>query len=756
MESDPIHSGLRYRDSMEPGSRFDRSIGLFGATSVGVGAIVGGGILALAGVAFSVTGPSAILAFALNGCIAILTALSFAEMSAAFPESGGTYTFSKKVLSVRTAFMIGWIVWFASIVAAALYAIGFGSFAMILVRLIWPVHIVSMPAWLHGSSTVNLLALGATGYYTLKLIRKTGGGGKWMNVVKVLVFIVLIVGGLWAIPGESAADLRGDLSPFFARGFWGLFQAMGYSFIALQGFDLIAAVAGEIKDPVRNIPRSMLLSLGIALLIYLPLLFMVSTVGMNPGQSIVAESTHQPEAIIAVAAQAYLGSFGYWLVLAAAILSMLSALSANLFAASRVALAMSWDRTLPWHLEGIDERYRTPIRSLLATFAVVATIVIIVPNVAVAGAASSLIFLITFALSHVINILFRRRSSSRLAFAVPYFPLVPVLGLAACLSLAFFQGIAVPSAGVIVAAWLLIGGILYVSLFARRARVVDASAEATDPRLLLLRGRSPLVVVPIANPGNAQAMVAVANTLAPAHVGRVMLLSVVTELYSLKPEEIAKRVFGAQEVLRESLIASFTVGLFPEALTTVAPQPWDEISRVARAHRCESLLLGLSRFHDETIGNQLEDLMNEVACDVVVLRAPEGWKLSEVERVLVPVGGKDIHDQLRARVLGGLWRMSVRRITFLHVLNKAAKPQRLAKIQARLTRVAHEEMPGDPEVQVVQAVDVAEAIVENALENDLVILGLQRLHGGRRVFGDVALRVARETRCAIVMISHGI
>ncbi len=106
----------------------NRSIGLLGATSIGVGAIVGGGVLALAGVAFVATGPSALVAFALNGLIALLTAMSFAELSSRFPQSGGTYTFAKKVLSVEAAFGVGWVVWFASISAGALYALGFGSF----------------------------------------------------------------------------------------------------------------------------------------------------------------------------------------------------------------------------------------------------------------------------------------------------------------------------------------------------------------------------------------------------------------------------------------------------------------------------------------------------------------------------------------------------------------------------------------------------------------------------------------------------
>lgn len=87
-----------------------RNIGLVGATMIGVGAIVGGGVLALAGTAFASAGPAALLAFALNGVIALVTARSFAGMARAFPQSGGSYYFAKMILSVRAAFAFGWVV----------------------------------------------------------------------------------------------------------------------------------------------------------------------------------------------------------------------------------------------------------------------------------------------------------------------------------------------------------------------------------------------------------------------------------------------------------------------------------------------------------------------------------------------------------------------------------------------------------------------------------------------------------------------
>ncbi len=158
----------------------------------------------------------------------------------------------------------------------------------------------------------------------------------------MIVFLVVIAGGFWVLvvhpPGVE--ELSARFRPFLQRGGEGLVQAMGYTFIALQGFDLIAAVGGEVKDPERTIPRAMLLSLGAALVIYLPLLFLIVAVG-TAGQPIAAVAEQNPEILIAVAARNFLGPTGYWLVIVAGVLSMLSALQANLLAASRFARTMA-------------------------------------------------------------------------------------------------------------------------------------------------------------------------------------------------------------------------------------------------------------------------------------------------------------------------------------------------------------------------------------------------------------------------------
>jgi nucleotide-binding universal stress UspA family protein len=310
----------------------------------------------------------------------------------------------------------------------------------------------------------------------------------------------------------------------------------------------------------------------------------------------------------------------------------------------------------------------------------------------------------------------------------------------------------VPAAGVLVGLWLGLGGIVYVGLLARRARVFDASVQAQDPYLVRMRGRSPLVLVPIANPANAEAMVAVANALAPARVGRVLLLSVVTQPERWEPGEPPHSLLAAQDVLRESLSASLSSGLVPEMLTTVAPNPWTEILRVAQTHRCESLLIGLSDLTENASESHLEALISGVRCDIVVLRAAKGWRLEGVRRVLVPVAGWGGHDVLRARLLGSLCRTGERKIVLLRVLPYGTAPPVERSAERGLKRIALDEVPGPAITEVVKSRDATTEIARRAMESDLVILGLQRSGRRRKLFGDLTLQIARSTNSGIIMI----
>lgn len=721
----------------------DRSISLFGATSIGVGAIVGGGILALAGVAFSTTGPSAILAFALNGVIALLTVASFADLARRFPQSGGTYTYAKNVLSIEAAFVVGWVVWFASILAGVLYALGFAAFAIEgLVRVV-PDDVAT---WLQGAGPRIGIAFVTTTLLAAALVRRPSGGGDLATIGKLVVFAVLIVGGAWTLIGTSPSVVTGQLDPFFSAGPTGLVQAMGYTFIALQGFDLIAAAGGEVRDPQRNLPRSMYLSLVIALLVYLPLLFLISTVGTAAGEPIQQAAAGDEAGIVASAAEHFIGPAGFWLVIGAGVLSMLSALQANLFGASRIGLAMARDRTLPRMLGALRPGSGTPAASVVVTAGIVVLGTVAVQDLAVAGAASSLVFLISFSMVHWAAILARRRSGDARS-------LRPYVGGLLCVGLAVFQALAVPTAGIVIGVLLAAGVIFYITVLASGARLADSSALARDADLARLRGHSPLVLVPIGNPASAAGLVDLASIVRTPGVGRTLLLSVVrTPEGELTEDHPALR--GAQDVLGEALLRSLEHATAAETLITVATDIWQEIARVARQHDCETILIGLPDLGTPGTLEHLEALIRDVDADVMVVRAPRRWRLEDVNRVLIPVAPGRGQNRLRARLLASLGRDGEQSLTYLRTVPASTTAESRRRAERSLLAVARDEAVGPYEANLEVTDSPVAPIVRRAADVDLLILGLQPWRREQHPIASRAFAIAQATDVPLVLIAQ--
>lgn len=733
-----------------------RTLDTTDATRIGIGAIVGGGIFVLAGTAYAHAGPGAILAFALNGALALLTAMSFAEMATAFPESGGAYVFAKRVLSVRAAFGAGWVLWLAYIVAGVLYAQGFAAYGMEFAQALLREAGVGggLPVWARDPAlwaTVPLVL------YTLSLIRHAGGGGELATWGKVVALVVLVLAAAGAVIwGDGPVQ---PLRPFLPMGAGGLLSAMGYTFIALQGFDLIAAVAGEVKNPEHAVVHGMLRSLGVGLVIYLPLLLLIALGGVTPGETLHGMAQREPATFMATAAGNLLGPTGYWLVLVAAVLATLSALHANIMAASRVAFRMASDRTLPAVISMRHPERGTPVMALYLSALTMAALLFVLPDAATAGAAASLIFLISFALAHFTALLARRRTrasarastddaSAATTYRTPFFPLVPVVGGLACLGLCAFQVVHEPRAAVIVLMWLGLGVVLYVALFAERAQALDAAAEVHDTSLLRLRGQEPLVLVPIVNPHSARAMAQVASALTPPKVGRVLMLSVL----SRRQEDVGAALAQQQQTLGVAMSACMRLGQRPEALITVATNPWREIYRVAQDRGCERLLIGLSALAEPERVHQLEGLMGRLRCELSVLSTPTGWDLEAVREVLVPVGGRGNHDQVRARLLASLCASGKRHIRFLRVLPADTRPEAVEAARRAMESVAREEAYGHYGVTVVLSDDVVGAASAQASASDLVVLGLQRVGRNRRGFSSLGLEIAARCEVATIMI----
>lgn len=715
----------------------------------GVGAIVGGGVIVLAGPALLAAGPAVLLALLANAALAAMAALSLSELGTRFPRSGGPYAFAQRVFSVRAAFAVGWLVWFASLAAAAVFALGFAEFALASLAELLRVSGVAVPAALTGRAVTLLVALAAIGLYLLQLLRRARSGGAWLTVGKVLTIAALGLAGL-VVLALSPREAAHAFTPFAPAGVLGVAQAMGLLFIAFQGFALLAAAAGEVRDPAVNLPRGMLGAIVVATLLYVPLFVAIVSVGVPSGETLAGFAARTGGTTVAEAARSYLGPLGFWLVSAGAVLAMLSALQANLFAASRIAHAMARDRTLPHALARLGTG-GVPRRSLALSALLSALIVVSLPTVATAGSAAGLIYLSVFALAHVMALLARRRAREAAPFRAPWSPALPLVGALLTLVLAVVNGVAVPSAGLLTLAWLLLGLVVYGWLLARQAASVDAEHEGADPDLLRLRGRRPLVLAPIANPANAEAMVTVAHALAPPAVGRVLLLTVVGPHAAQDPDAAIE---GAQQVLRSSLRSSLALGLQPEAMTSVADDPWDAIARVARTHACEVVLLGLSKLDDDVTLARIDRLLSEVASDVVILRAPPGWHLERCREVVVPFAGGAEQETLRARVLGALARLAQPRVRFLRVLPTSVSEASCGRAERALQRALEGRELGRTRGVCVRSDDPVATVAAAAQDADLLVLGLPRRDAKQGTLGSFArsLLPRLPRSCAVLLI----
>ena len=779
-------------------SATSHTLGTRAATLLGVTAIVGGAPIVMAGPAFAAAGPAALLAVALDGALAILGALALAELGARFPRSGGPYLFAQRVLGIESAFAVGWLVLFGSLAAAAVFALGFASFAVAIAAAL--LELAGRPPPGHVGRPVLEIAVALTAVvaYGVRAYRRPRRPPAVLTAVKVIGMAGIGAAGLVAL-GLRPSALAGALQPFLlgegGAGWVGVAQAMGMMFIAFQGFVLISASAGDLRDPARTLPRSSVATILIATALYLPLFLATATVGRPEGSTLVGFALDADATMVAVGAERFLGDAGFWWVAVTAVVAMLTALEAQLQGAARLARTMARDGTLPRRLARTGA-IGVPRGAVLAATSVAALLVLVLPEVRTAGVAAGLIFLTVLALGHALALIVRHRSdTAQLPYRAPWAPASLWLGGGAALAVAVVNAVTVPVAGVVVLSWLLLGALVYIAALKTQARTLDAELEGADPDVVALRGRRPLVLTPIANPANAEALVSVAHALAPPEVGRVTLLHVVSRPFGARPavaegdrraatghpgpttEGDRRAATGhpgpttegdrhvasspaivdlatAQSVLGASLEAALAMGLTPQALTTLADDPWDEIARVASTLDCEGLLVGLSDLDDEPTLARLDELLGRVRSDVVVLRAPEGWHLERCRKVVVPFAGRADQERLRARVLASLSRLANPSVEIVRLLPGDVGEASCRRALRQLERMVEGRELGRVRCIAEPTDDPVAALTRRAEDADLLVLGLPKRDVGGHALGNFAAAVAAGAprSCAVMLI----
>ena len=473
-----------------------RILGPWSLVALGVGVIIGAGLFSITGaVASGFTGPAITISFAIAALGCCFAGLCYAEFASMIPVAGSAYTYSYATMGELVAWIIGWDLVLEYCVAATTVSISWSRYLVVFLEGfgIHLPHALTACPWDGG--IVNIPAFVIVVLMSLFLIRGTKGSSIFNGIIvflKVSVVLIFVILGWKYIQMENYTpyipENTGKLGEF---GFSGILRGAAIVFFAFLGFDAVSTAAQETKNPRRDMPIGILMSLFICTLLYI-LFAHVMTGVVN----YTAFEGHNGIAPVAIAIE-HMGQMDAsgtiqpdypWMnraIVVAILLGYCSVIMVTLLGQSRVFLSMSRDGLLPPLFSHIHPRFRTPARSNLLFMVLVGTLAAFVPA-QVAGEMCSIGTLFAFTLVCAGVLIVRRTMpDAPRSFKTPLVPFVPIAGIITCLVMMVFLP---ADTWIRLVLWMLIGLDIYVSYGIKHSKLGQGKTHRQGTRLLDMTG----------------------------------------------------------------------------------------------------------------------------------------------------------------------------------------------------------------------------------------------------------------------------
>jgi len=444
----------------------------------------------LTGPAIGLAGSAVIVAFIINAIITLFTAMAYAELGSAMPEAGGGYLWVREGLPRPNAFISGWMAWLAHIIAGSLYAVSFASFFTGLLEMTNISHDLVLLNVIPLEKLIAVVSVAVFTYINIKGTSETGKTGVVITIIQLGLIFILITAGLWVMSGQP--NWHTNFSDFMPKGITGIVAAMGLTFIAFEGYEVIVQTGEEVKNPRRNIPRAIFISLTAVVVVYCLIAFV--SIGAIFPQGIESwKYIGQSGELGIMKAGELLVPYGAFIVLGGGLISTLAALNATTFSSARVAFAMARNYNMPYQLSAIHKRNKTPYVAILISGIIMAIMAYGLPLGLIATAAG-VIFLLLFTQVNMAVITIRRIYGDKLdyGFKTPFFPVIPIIGIFLMLGLAVYLLVTQPLSWAITVVWVVIGFFVYRMYTFRKeidhyAPIVTAEGdlERKDYRILI-------------------------------------------------------------------------------------------------------------------------------------------------------------------------------------------------------------------------------------------------------------------------------
>jgi len=389
------------------GSIRSRGLGLFAAIAFAVGNMVGAGVFVLSGLVIQTAGPSAVFSYLFCGIIVAFSGLSYAALASIYPEDGGGYLYAKRMLGPFPGFLAGWAMYISLSIASAFVLLGFGIYTNLLIGTSYDPRIFAIVGVVFLTG-LNLRGLSEAGKVEIALV-----------VSKVAILLAFIMAGLFYVS-------RTDFQPFFPAGAGGMLEGMTMVFFAYLGFQVVALMAGEVKEASRNVPLATLGAIVIVAFIYTGVIIAILSASLpSYGSNSVFD-----------AAVVLFGSFGGIVVSLGAVFSTLSAANANILGGSRIILEMATEKQIPGNIARLY--YNQPIYPVLFGSAI-AVALIAIGNLDFVVNLTNVTTLATMTLVNLSALLLvlreHRIPPEKSYFRLPLGYFIPIAGAVSCIAM---------------------------------------------------------------------------------------------------------------------------------------------------------------------------------------------------------------------------------------------------------------------------------------------------------------------------------
>jgi len=710
--------------------------------------MLGSGIFVLPGIAASKTGPSVWLAYLLAAVCILPAALSKSELATAMPNSGGTYIYIERTFGPIFGTIAGIGLWLSLLLKSAFALIGFGAYLTVLVNI--------------NQGFTKTLALF---FLCLILILNIFGIKKVAKVQIVIVTISLLTLGLILLFGIPYVNTE-SMHPAFSHGSSGLISTIAFVYISYAGVTKIAAIGGEIKNPGKNLPRAMILSLLIMTLVYVLVAFVL--VGNIPIETL--KNDIKPIFTIAdLLGGTYIGH----IVAAVGVITLVSMANSGVLASSRFPFAMAIDKLLPSFMSKIHPKFLTPVTTILLTGAVMSLVILFFDVEKIAKLASA--FMVMMFVSVNAGVIVLRETAAQWynpPYRSPFYPFVQIFGIiSGIILLVFLGGLSLLSIAFIV----VLGVLVYLKFGVKTARTGILRKYGHRPALYLLYNRKNKEKAGRALRIETKTKFLDSESMENARV-------VVPLLGNETSPEMLVEIGGAINSKDKVHVANITEvpnQTFLDAMVGENPKIDSLSRRFSRLSESKNIKIDFESIVTHNISETIHKLSNQINCDWLVMgwngRArtgilinnPIGWLMTHIDSNFALF--KDNGVRYMSKILLAL-RPGRNDIKFIEVADRISQfygasfsflrvvPQDVSDEDLRKTIESSNQLLKDitseAEVIIKKSDDSLDAISRTSSGYDLLILGTPKRDNWIGVlFGSGRDRFTQKSVCSVLRLT---